>query len=709
MLFFYLIALPFHLTMLALGYLRDIIHYFKKPSPPFDNTPQLEKDTQSLVDKLKPHKLAKDDPLHPENYTYSLLMQLKSDHTPSFALIDAVAHVIVPMIEQERFLEVPVPKPTDDIVEQAKYRDELRAVINKHRNFVETKHAFDDAIIESMNAFIKALPPAAFGTEGNTTIALEDLIEKPQKLLWDIISPFYDNAAHERNLFKSLTDQIDENVRKQKDVLPQDAEGTTTELFNKYLYDTPLRKITDAQIPFEIPDRFLPEHRLVVASTGTGKSQFIQQDVYHYLQREERPGIVIIDSQGTMLPKFERLNLWHDDLVIIDPEDICPPALNMFALPERIKSYDRNKQEIIESTTIQLFGFLFAALDQSLTGRQSTFFSFVTRLVLSIPGATLRTLREVLEEEPKTPEQSHFWPYVQKLDPDAQAFFKNQFYQKGYNVETKRGIVQRLYGILRVPAFNRMFTARENRLDLFEELNAGKTILINTSKALLGEDASSVFARYAIAQTLSAVFQRVAIKPPYRLALLYCDEAAEVMKDETLSTLFTQARKYELGALIAFQNLQQMPAGLAPVVLANTTTKLVAGLTDRDARALATDMRTTPDFLLSLRKHKSASEFGCFIKNYTPAAVRLTIPFGVIEDAPKMTKEEHKALRQKNRERYGTSSSANVNHENSLSQTHEAPAKKASNEVPRPHPTPVSTTPPPAPNPAADPHAGIDD
>ena len=604
MLSFYLIALPFHLLMLTVGYLRDIIGYFKKPPPPFNNTPQLEQDTRNLVEKLKPHKLAKDDPLSPENFAVDMASAIFKEYPSSLELIKAIMRVVVPLIEQERFLEMPVPTPSDDIMEQAKYRDELRAVTTKHRNFIETKRAFEDAIIESMIAFLKALPPAAFSTEGNTTVSLEDLIENPQKLLWDIISPFYSNDILQRHLFKQLTDQIDENVRKQKDVLPQDAQGTTAELFNKYLYDTPLRKITGAQIPFEIPDRFLPEHRLVVASTGTGKTMYIQQDVYHYLQREQRPGIVIIDSQNVMIPKLERLNVWRDDLIIIDPQDISPPALNMFALPDRIKSYDRNTQEVIESTTIQLFGFLFAALDQTLTGRQATFFSFVTRLVLSIPGATIRTLREVLEEEPKTPEQSQFWPYVQTLDADAQAFFKNQFYHKNHNQETRRGIVQRLYGILRVPAFNRMFTTKENKLDLFEELNAGKTILINTSKTLLGDDASSIFARYCIAQTLSAAFQRVAIRPPYRLALIYIDEAWEVMKDATLSTLFTQARKYELGALIAFQNLEQMPDKLDHVILANTSTKLVAGLRDKNARALATDMRTTPEWLLSLRKHK---------------------------------------------------------------------------------------------------------
>jgi hypothetical protein len=392
------------------------------------------------------------------------VLEIFKDHAnASFDLFDAAAHVIVPLIEQERFLEVPVPTPTDDIVEQAKYRDELRAVITKHRNFIETKRAFDDAIIESMKAFLKHLPPAAFSMEGNTTISLEDLIENPQQLLWDIISPSYSNDILQRHLFKQLTDQIDENVRKQKDVLPQDAQGTTTELFNKYLYNTPLRKITDAQIPFEIPDRYRPEHLLVCGSTGTGKSEFISTDAYHFLQRDNPPAMVIIDSQGTLLPRFEWLKVYKpDQLVILDPEDPNPPCLNPFKIPERIKTYDRNTQEIIESSTIQLFAFLFASLDQSLTGRQQTSFSFVCRLVLSVPGASIRTLREVLEEEPKTPQQSKFWPYVEKLDDDAKAFFTNQFFQKGYNTETKRGIVQRLYGILRVPAFNRMFTSERS-------------------------------------------------------------------------------------------------------------------------------------------------------------------------------------------------------------------------------------------------------
>ena len=678
--------------------IRDIVYYLTKPKPL--TTTELRDETQNLVDKLKPHKLAKDDPMHPTNYCISIMEKSVLGYGCSYNFLHAIAGMIFPIIDAERFLELPVPEPSQDIVQQAKYRDELREVINKHKNFIETKRAFETAIINSLKAFLDALPPAAFSDSGNTTILLEDIITNPQTLLMDMLAPFYATDVLQRKLFKSLTDQIDENIKKQKDVLPRDAQGTTTELFNRYLYNTPLRNITSAQIPFGIPDTIRPEHILLVAGTGSGKTQFIQQDIYTQLQKDERPGIVVINSQGQMLPKLERLNLWSDNLIIIDPEDINPPALNMFALPERIKNYDRNIKEQIEGKTIELFGFLFAALDQTLTGRQATFFSFVTRLVLSIPSATIRTLREVLEEEvpDKKPQQSKFWPYVEKLDEDAKAFFTQQFYAKGYNIETKRRIVQRLYGILRVPAFNRMFTAKDNKLDLFTELNAGKTILVNTSKSLLGNDASSVFRRYIIAQTLSAAFQRIAINPPYRPALLYIDESVDYFQDETLATLFAQARKYELGALTAFQNLDQLPAALRPVVVANTSTKLVSGLSDKDARSISSDMRTDADFIMSLKKRKDGSEWACFIKTYTPKAVRLFSPFGVVENAPKMSAEEHKALRQRNSERYGT---------------HEAPAKKdvkeASTKVSPPHPTSVTTTPPPAQHPVADPHAGVDD
>ena len=48
---------------------------------------------------------------------------------------------------------------------------------------------------------------------------------------------------------------------------------------------------------------------------------------------------------------------------------------------------------------------------------------------------------------------------------------------------------------------------------------------------------------------------------------------------------------------------------------------------------------------------------GVFVRvthpDYTPQAVRLTVPFGVVEKAPKTSRQEHRAMRGANRRRFG--------------------------------------------------------
>ena len=61
-------------------------------------------------------------------------------------------------------------------------------------------------------------------------------------------------------------------------------------------------------------------------------------------------------------------------------------------------------------------------------------------------------------------------------------FFEDRFFKKGFNSETKGLLSDRIFGIISVPAFARMLTAKENKLDLFEAINSGKTILVNTAK-----------------------------------------------------------------------------------------------------------------------------------------------------------------------------------------------------------------------------------
>ena len=65
-----------------------------------------------------------------------------------------------------------------------------------------------------------------------------------------------------------------------------------------------------------------------------------------------------------------------------------------------------------------------------MTSRQNTTFAFVTRLMLSIPGATIHTLRELFEDPARRIDASPFAEHIRKLDPTSQAYFENQFFTK---------------------------------------------------------------------------------------------------------------------------------------------------------------------------------------------------------------------------------------------------------------------------------------
>src|SRR5262249_27654464 len=152
--------------------------------------------------------------------------------------------------------------------------------------------------------------------------------------------------------------------------------------------------------------------------------------------------------------------------------------------------------------------------------------------------------------------------------------------------------VDRLLGIMRIPAFTRMFNTTENRLDLYKELADRKLIVFNTQKGKLGPTASAVFGRYAISLYVRAAFEREADRAPPP-ALLYIDEASEYFgRADSSDTLFTQLRKYNCGTCVCFQNVSQLRQQ-QDVLLANTTTKF-AGRVDLpgDAGTLAQIMRT---------------------------------------------------------------------------------------------------------------------
>ena len=96
---------------------------------------------------------------------------------------------------------------------------------------------------------------------------------------------------------------------------------------------------------------------------------------------------------------------------------------------------------------------------------------------------------------------SPFKPYIEQLDPVSQRFFFDYFYDATEYVATKDQIATRIHGMLRYSTFQKMFLAKENKLDMFEFLQnrRGMAMLVASPEAMLGAEGSQLFCRYMVA------------------------------------------------------------------------------------------------------------------------------------------------------------------------------------------------------------------
>ena len=115
-----------------------------------------------------------------------------------------------------------------------------------------------------------------------------------------------------------------------------------------------------------------------------------------------------------------------------------------------------------------------------------------------------------------------------------------------------------------------------------------------------------------------------------RPTFLIVDEAAAYF-DSNIDDFLTEARKYKCGCVFADQFLDQATSSLRASLAANTSIKIAGGVSTSDARALASDMRTTQDFILG----QPRLTFACHIRGITPNAVSIPIPVGQLERQPK--------------------------------------------------------------------------
>lgn len=338
-------------------------------------------------------------------------------------------------------------------------------------------------------------------------------------------------------------------------------------------------RYVDYTLGFDIPESLRNEHAQIIAKSGHGKTQLFQSLILDNL--EENAAIVVIDSQRDMINTLAS-RVPQNRLVLVDPET-CPPMLNIFAR--------KTVSEEQVSDALGMYEYIFSALEAKLTSKQALVYRMLARLCLAIPTGNLNTLMQLLEPGGCEPYQE----YIDQLPPAAQTFFTEYQARRSnqYN-ETRQEVLRRVITVLERETFAKMLNAPQNRLELKNELDKGKIILVSTHKALL-KDAAPLFGRIFLAEVMQAVMSR---RGNRKRVYVYIDEFADYAEDSPmLLDLFKQSRKYNCGLTIAHQELQDLPPALASAIATNTSIKFVGRVSAPDRNTLAREMRTEPPVL----------------------------------------------------------------------------------------------------------------
>jgi hypothetical protein len=553
---------------------------------------------------------------------------------------------------------------------------ELRDELNRQRAWLEAYDECGDLIrltlCRCLDAIWQAspdLPDESNASDGITvpTERLRAMRDVPE-VAETVIGAIFDEDLEAHDLFARHRKRFENNLIVASGGNPADPDAfkrapklpgksdirDPVDLVATYLGGTPISDLFAGTLDFTIPNRTRFEHHHIVAGSGHGKTQTLQ-----YLIAEDLAGVargersvIVLDSQGDLIRTIAGLKLFapgealHERVVIIDPTDVeYPVSLNLFDVGlDRLDQYSQLDRERLTNSILELYDFVLGSLlSAEMTQKQNVIFRYVTRLMLHIPDATIHTFRELMEPDSEVT----FAPHIQKLTGTARQFFETEFSSREFT-QTRRQVVRRLWGILENQTFERMFAHPRSKLDLFAEMNAGKVILINTAKDLLKEQGTEIFGRFFIALIAQAAQERATLPADKRMpTFVYVDEAADYF-DRNIGLILSQARKFNVGMVLAHQYIGQLDPKLQEAFAANTSIKFAGGVSARDARTLAPMLYCDP----ALIEAQPKGSFAAHVRGVTKSALPLKFPFGHMEAMDRMSFNQRDALRQAMRVRF---------------------------------------------------------
>jgi len=409
----------------------------------------------------------------------------------------------------------------------------------------------------------------------------------------------------------------------------------STPFWNRFS-NRPTRSVEELKRLLEPSSLSIPEEtrfsgHWIIAPSGRGKTTLLHALMKDDLDKDA--ALVLMDSKGDLINSIKNLRSIKDRLLLIEPNPDSAFALNPL---------DISHASIVQ--VVSLIEYIMAGLlDAKFTALQSTLFrNVIPAIIEAVPNPTLITFKDVMVKG---------LPNLGNVNPHARQFFENRdtgFHSKTYE-STRKEVVWRLDYLLTNPTLRSMFSATHTKLDMGKEMDAGKVIIINNSKAILGDEGAEFFGRFFIALIARAAQQRSGKAPGSKKpCFVYIDECQSVIaKDTRIPVLLDECRSQKIALILAHQRTAQLTP---PVLDAVANCAIRMANSDDEAKFLSDKLRMPAEVLRSLPR----GTFATFVRDLTPVGVQLSVEKLDLDALPKVSDEELRGIRDRMRTEFSS-------------------------------------------------------
>jgi hypothetical protein len=403
--------------------------------------------------------------------------------------------------------------------------------------------------------------------------------------------------------------------------------------------------------PIYISDTDRTRHTYIVGQTGTGKSTVLKSMVLDDIAKGH--GVCVIDPHGDLFNEVlaqipvER----HDDVIVVDPTQTdMPVGLNIF---EYDTQEEREMAVQLFQKTIEL---LQHARQADIEEMGPVFWQHLRNNAYWVtqdkhdPG-TIIELYNIFA----IPDYYKRW---QPINPQDDKVVGWQHVLETNNYQDARSTGLPLSGYINSKFEDFIFDTRlrlifgqkQSTFNFFDAMNTQKIVLINLSRGLLSEIASSFMGGIILAKLQQAALKRAQMPAAQRrIFSIYVDEFQNYTSDSFVS-LLSESRKYGIALTLANQFLAQIEnERIIKAIMGNVGTIIAfrVGIADAEILHPRFTPEVTPSDLINL------PNWHAYVSTQVHGQSRRPFSLQTIRPRQELDMQSHAAVIAQSKRRYG--------------------------------------------------------